>query len=199
MRATVTLAIVASMIAIGPVSAQDQATALAQDEDPAATARFWPGGQIPQRQVIFFSGSNFTGNRFAVTGPRANLRVPFLVRSVVVLRSESWDVCLRADYRSCSTLRSSSRNVTLLVRSARPHDDYGGTVGGQSLRGMASQYFPAPTLNGRRVAVPQGNAAAAQERANRFCQRAGFNYSRWQMLQTVSGQHYLADVLCTRS
>lgn len=191
LRSMVLLALAASVVAIAPAAAQEQ--------DPAQDARFWPGGQIPRGEITFFSNPGFSGARFTVTGPRTNVNMPYAVRSVIVLRGESWEVCARTEYRNCTTLTASARNVNMMVRSARPFDDFGGSVGGESLRGMASRYYPAPTLNGRRVRVMQSSADRAQERANRFCQRAGYNYSRFQLLQTVSGQVYLADVLCTRS
>lgn len=191
LRPVVPLSLAFACFAIGPATAQEQ--------DPAQDARFWPGGQFPRGQITFFSNAGFSGARFTVTGPRTNVLIPYPVRSVVVLQGERWEVCSRTEYRSCTTLTASSRSVNMIVRSARPIDEFGGNVGGQSLQGMASQYYPAPTLNGRRVRVEPSTADRAQDRANRFCKRAGYNYSRFQLLQTVSGRAYLADVLCTRS
>jgi hypothetical protein len=191
LRPAVTLSLIFACIAVGPATAQEQ--------DPAQDARFRPGGQLPRGEITFFSNPGFSGARFTVTGPRTNVSIPYAVRSVIVLQGEQWEVCTRTDYRNCTTLSASSRSVNMLVRSARPIDEFGGNIGGQTLRGMASQYYPAPSVNGRRVRVVPSTADRAQDRANRFCKRAGYNYSRFQLLQTVGGQVYLADVLCTRS
>lgn len=192
LRPIVPLGLAFACLAIGPATAQ-------QEQDPAVNARFWPGGQIPRGQIIFFSNPNFSGARFNVSNARPNVTVPYPVRSVVVLQGEQWEVCTRSEYRNCTTLSGSSRNLNMMVRSVRPIDEFGGNIGGNSLQGMASRYYPAPAVNGRRVRVNPSTADRAEDRANRFCKRAGYNYSRFQLLQTVSGQVYLADVLCTRS
>lgn len=67
------------------------------------------------------------------------------------------------------------------------------------MQGMASRYYPAPAVNGRRIRVAPSSADRAKDRADRFCKRAGYTHSRFQLLQTVGGQVFLADVLCTRS
>ena len=70
---------------------------------------------------------------------------------------------------------------------------------GRSLRGMASEYFPDPALNGRRIEVPGGSGNGMINAANNFCSRAGWTRSAYQRLETVRGRVYLADVLCVRS
>lgn len=193
LRPVVPLSLALACLAVGPATAQEQ------DQDPALNARFWPGGQLPRDQIIFFSEPGFGGARYSVNSARPNVTVPYLVRSIVVLQGDRWEVCTRSEYRNCVTLSGSNRSTNLLVRSVRPLDEFNGSVGGQSLQGMATRYYPAPTLNGRRIRVVPATADRAQDRADRFCKRAGYNYARYQLLQTVSGRVYLADVLCTRS
>jgi hypothetical protein len=67
---------------------------------------------------------------------------------------------------------------------------------------MASEFFPAPALSGRRIeACRRGPATpdCARQSAEQFCRTAGWNYARHSLMETVGRTVYLADVLCTRS
>ena len=76
-------------------------------------------------------------------------------------------------------------------------------VGGMNLRGMAAQYFAAPSQNGSRVlACPgnnNGNPGCAQATADRVCVSAGWRRAAFQMQQTVQGRVLLTDVLCVNN
>ena len=78
---------------------------------------------------------------------------------------------------------------------------WSGPIGGQSLRGIASQYWPAPEINRRRVeACPgsnNGSARCAQETADRFCSFAGWRRAQFVQQVTVNRRQLLSDVLCT--
>jgi hypothetical protein len=175
-------------------------SAIAQAVDPTIA-------QIPSDQITLFSGSSFNGASLVVTGPRTNLNIPYRIRSVMIRQGRPWEICSRTQYRNCQTYNAPIRNVSITVGSARPvrpaiqppiQPPIVG--GGRSLRGMASEYFPAP-LNpqGARVELQNATGNAAAERADRFCKRIGWNGSAYERLQTVSGRVYLADVLCVQS
>ena len=173
----------------GPASAQEERV----EPLDATTAA--------SRQMTLFSGSSFNGPSLGVTGPRAVLALPYRVRSVIIQPGERWQLCSQTQFRNCQTYTGRVQNVQLTVASARPVRPVvlPPVGGGQSLRGMASEYFPAPRENGQRVEVRAGTAAAAAQRADRFCARSGWVGSAHERLQTVSGRVYLADVLCVRS
>ena len=90
------------------------------------------------------------------------------------------------------------------IRSLSPvvEPPFGGG-GGQSLRGMAAEFFPQPTgRNGQRVLACRTGSATmncATQTAQQFCRGQGYQNVGNVALQTVRGQHYLADVLCRRS
>ena len=67
---------------------------------------------------------------------------------------------------------------------------------GQSLRGLASEYFVAPERGGNRIEVQPGTAEAMSREAIEFCRTHGWRASAHQRLQTVEGRFYLADVFC---
>ena len=76
-------------------------------------------------------------------------------------------------------------------------------VGGMNLRGMAAQYFAAPSQNGSRVQACPGNNAGnpgcAQATADRVCVSAGWRRAAFQLQQTVQGRVLLTDVLCVNN
>ncbi len=98
--------------------------------------------------------------------------------------------------------------MVMTVRSARPVGAVipasatpaaGVLPGGQSLRGMASEYFVAPADGQVRIQVPEGTAEAGSRRANEFCRAHGWRSSVYQRLQSIGGVLYLADLLCADS
>jgi hypothetical protein len=155
-------------------------------------------------EVTFYSEIAFRGQSFTVTGPRENVRVPFTVRSAQIASGDSWEICTETRYRGrCNEVSDTQGNVAWTVRSARPAQG-GGLVPGnqQSLRGMASEYFPQPSdWRGRVLSCPEGNATAscAARNADRFCVSKNWTASSFERQETVRGRVYLADVLCTRT
>lgn len=177
-----------------------------------AAAVVLPAGASAQRsgQLTFYSDIAFRGQSFTVTGPRENVRVPFSIRSAQVAPGESWEICTSTQYRGdCQTIAESVGNVALTVRSARPLR--GSTLpapipnapgNAQSLRGMASEYFPQPSDgSGRVLSCPggSGSASCAAQTADAFCRSRGWTASAYERQETVAGRNYLTDVLCTRT
>lgn len=192
----------------------------------AAVAALLPAaatGQQEQRVVIpgqgqgtltLFERQNFGGQAITFRQGEGSVRVPFQVRSIIA--EGGWRVCsdtngrgscIWADQRYPQADRFPGVNFT--VRSVIPQNGGGsggsggwsGPVGGQSLRGIASQYWPAPEINRRRVeACPgsnNGSARCAQETADRFCSFAGWRRAQFVQQVTVNRRQMLSDVLCT--
>ena len=81
-------------------------------------------------------------------------------------------------------------------------DDFGSGFAGPTLRGMASEFFRAPESRGQRVVACRfgpATANCAADTAGRFCQARGYADSAFQRMETIRGQTFLADVLCSRS
>ena len=131
----------------------------------------------------------------------------------------SWEVCEQRHFMGrCTVLTGSSTNLTSQlgitrigsIRPARsippnpgpglgPLPGPGG--GGQSLRGMAAEFFPAPESRGRRIDACNtqgGSAACITREAENFCRSRGYVSARNSAAETVGGRIYLADVLCSR-
>lgn len=105
-------------------------------------------GAQPQRfgEMTLFSGANFTGSRYTVTGPRENIRLPWQVRSVRASPGEEWQVCTQTGYRgACTTILGSRNNLNQLVGSARPF--------GQPARRDEITFFSARSFTGNRLTV----------------------------------------------
>lgn len=152
-------------------------------------------------EMTLYSNSNYSGARYVVTGQRNILDLGFTVRSVRMANGESWKLCSGEQLRNCTTYRSSTQSIRMDVRSAAPVAS-GSTKPqpgqfGQSLRGMAAEFFPRPELRGTRIASA-GSAAAAKSGADGFCRQAGWSRSANERLETVGGRNYLTDVLCVR-
>jgi len=91
-------------------------------------------------------------------------------------------------------VRSARPVANIIPASATAAQGLPGT--GQSLRGLASEYFVAPERGGNRIEVQPGTAEAMSRGAIEFCRSRGWRASAHQRLQTVDGRFYLADVLC---
>lgn len=155
-------------------------------------------------EMTLYSERNFRGATYTVTGPRAFIRIPWQVRSVRVQPGQNWELCRDVEYRGCIWVEQSMSNLRTTVGSARPGGGplpappIGGPVG-QSLRGMSSEYFVAPTWGAGRIEVRPSTAAEAGRRADEFCRSRGWRGAAFQQLQTVGRRVYLTDVLCVRS
>lgn len=163
-----------------------------------------PAAAQRQGEITFYSDIAFRGQSFTVTGPREILRLPFTVRSARVAPGDRWTVCTEIRYRGrCNEVDETQGNIAWRVRSARPLSG-GGTVpgNGQSLRGMASEYFHQPSDGRGRVlscAYGAATASCAAQTADQFCRSRGWTASSYERQETVQGRVYLADVLCTRT
>jgi hypothetical protein len=155
-------------------------------------------------ELTLFSQPNFRGQSFTVTGPRENLGLQWTVRSLQVVRGETWELCARTAFRTpCRQFQQSAPSLNQTVASARPavvHMPEPAPPNRQSLRGMNAEFFVAPTDNGARViSCAAGTAACARTSANRFCRSRGWGGASFEQQQTINRRNYLADVLCTRT
>lgn len=173
--------------------------------------------------VTVYRDPGFRGPAVAVERANANLGLRFPVSSVRVARGE-WELCSEPNFRGrCLLVAQNTANLRATygwagpLQSVRPRNDGpppfgpppGGGGGGRSetLRGMASQFWPAPrtggdgTVGSRVLACPRGSATAncASENANSFCRRQGWTRQAYNRMETEAGRNYLADVLCVRS
>lgn len=158
-------------------------------------------------EVAMFSKGHFKGYRTAIAGPSQFFQ-PLVVRSIVIPAGSEWELCSGNTYTGCRQIRASTKAMVMTVRSARPVAailpasaglQTSAMGRGQSLRGLASEYFVAPDNGGNRVAVQPGTAEAMSSRAAEFCRARGWRSSVHGRLQTVGGSVYLADVLCVDS
>lgn len=164
-----------------------------------------PTPQPGYSELTLYSQIGFRGQSYTVTGPRTSIRIPFTARSARMTGGGTWEICTSTDYRGrCNTVSEDQGNVAWVVGSARPA---GGATplppaNQSSLRGMASAYFPQPSdFRGRVLACNRSNAtgACASQTADRFCVSQGWTTSKHELMETVGGRVYLADVLCTRA
>lgn len=162
-------------------------------------------------RATIYRDPGFRGPAVAVERSNPNLRLAFEVYSIRI-DGRAWELCPEPNFRGrCLTVRQSTSDLRRSfgwagpLQSMRPAmggSGGGGSVGGQSLRGMAAEFYPAPRRGNQRVqACDRGSATAscAAETADRFCRAAGWNGSARQAMETVNRQVYLADVLCVRA
>lgn len=163
----------------------------------------------PPPEAIIYRDAGYQGPAVNVSEPQPNLGLAWKVNSIRV-RSGRWQMCERTNYRGdCRTVDRDSPILGrplqgIAVQSMRPlgYNPPGEPGNNPSLRGMASQFYPAPARGGYRVlACPSGNATAgcAERNAKAFCSAMGWRRSARQMMETVRGRVYLADVVCTNS
>lgn len=167
--------------------------------------------------ATIYRDSGFQGPAVAVDQATPNLRLNFQVQSIRITRG-AWELCPEPNYRgnclivgqTTPDLRRTHYGWTGRLQSMRPAGNGGGWGGGgggngqeRSLRGMASEFFPAPRQgNGRVLACPQsnsGSASCAAATADRFCQQRGWRGSARELMETENRRIYLADVLCVQS
>lgn len=159
--------------------------------------------------ATIYRDSGFRGPAVAIDRANPNLRLNFQVQSIRIARG-NWELCPEPNFRGrCLILGESTQDLRRTynwpgpLQSIRPVNGGGGGESPKpTLRGMASEFFPAPTQgNGRVLACPNGNATSncAAATADRFCQQRGWRASAHELLETVNRRVYLADVLCVRS
>ncbi|AHE55722.1 beta/gamma crystallin-related protein [Sphingomonas sanxanigenens] len=182
----------------------------AQDQD----ARFRPPpGWSGRHQATLYRERNFAGPAVSVQRAEANLGVTWPVQSIRV-QTGRWQICTGPSFTGrCDILM---RDVPVIaesyrrILSIRPVYDVapprppggggvGGGTGGQSLRGMAAEFFPNPRRGGVALECRTGTAACAKQTADAFCRSAGWNGSRNAALRTVARRNHVVDVLCVRS
>lgn len=195
--ATLAVALTMSGLAFG----QEEPAPMSQQADE----RFRPPTQQQNTgglEAILHRDTFFNGPFQSVTASRTDLSLGWDVRSIRV-RSGEWQICTGRNFtgrcttidRDQPTLNSQFRSI----QSMRPTGGWGTGVG-QSLRGAASEFFPAPRRNGQRIECQGGgNSSCARQAANQFCRSVGWLVARTQAIETVGNRSYVADVLCARN
>jgi hypothetical protein len=183
-------------------SAQDdpapmQATTATQNE------RFLPppAGQ-GGLEAIVHRDTFFAGPFVSVTASRSDMNLGWDARSIRV-RSGEWQICTGRNFTGrCNTIDRDQPTLSSqfrTIQSMRPTGGWGTGVG-QSLRGAASEFFPAPRRNGQRIECQGGsNSSCARQAANQFCRSVGWLVARTQGIETEGRWSYVADVLCART
>lgn len=170
-------------------------------------------------EAIIYRDPGYRGPAAAQSRADPDLGLAWPVHSVRVQRG-TWELCSLPNFRG--TCFTTSQSLAIIgnrlgfgnrlgsIRLALPDGGPGGGWGGgnlapgtgRSLRGMAAQFYPDPTLRGKRVlACPQGAAtsACAARSADEFCSRSGWTAAAREAMETVNRRVYLADVLCSRT
>jgi hypothetical protein len=171
--------------------------------------------------ITLYRDPGFRGPAVTVDRANANMGLRFPIGSARVASGE-WELCPEPGFRGrCLIVAQNTANLRAAygwpgpLQSVRPGDvgpppfgpPGGGGGRGETLRGMASQFWPAPrtggdgTVGSRVLACPGGSATAncAAENANSFCRRQGWTRGAYNRIETEAGRNYLADVLCVRS
>lgn len=164
-----------------------------------------PDQEQPSDEAALFSKGHFKGARKTVLGP-TRFPGPFLMKSVSIPAGSQWEFCSGSTFTGCRQYSQSTPSTVMNVRSARPlasiipasatAPEQGLQGSGQSLRGLASEFFVAPDVGGNRIEVEGGTAEAMSRQAIEFCRTRGWRTSAHERLQTMGGKFYLADVLC---
>lgn len=153
-------------------------------------------------EAIVHRDTLFNGPLVSVTRSHPNLNLAWDVRSIRV-RSGEWQICTGQNFTGrCMTIDRDQPTLSpqfRSIRSMRPTGGWGTGIG-ESLRGAASEFFPAPRRNGQRLQCQGGggNSNCARQAANQFCRSIGWIVARTQTVETVGGRTYVADVLCAR-
>ncbi|QMW22988.1 beta/gamma crystallin-related protein [Sandaracinobacteroides saxicola] len=164
----------------------------------------------PRGDATLYTSPDYRGGSKYFSGPREYSGFNSVVRSVRMGRDETWELCSREQYRGrCVTVRGSSRDLSRdygfrdRVGSLRPivattlpmpMPQPGGP--GDSLRGMAAQFYPRPV--GLQCSGPV-TGSCAKVAADAFCRANGWNGSRNSGLETRGRDVFVVDVLCVRS
>lgn len=185
-------ALMASGLAVGQ---EEPAPMSTQDE------RARPPGQ-GGLEAIVHRDTFFNGPFQSVTASRTDLNLGWEARSIRV-RSGEWQICTGRNFTGrCTTIDRDQPTLTpqfRSIQSMRPTGGWGTGVG-QSLRGAASEFFPAPLRDGQRIECQGGgNSSCARQAANQFCRSVGWVVARTQGVETLRGKGVVADVLCART
>ena len=169
-------------------------------------------------EATIYRDVGFEGPAVYIARATPDLGLTWPVRSVRVKKG-LWEICSRTNYRGrCVKVAADDPDISGrtgffdTVKSMRP---LGGPQiqpplppqppippAGTSLRGMSAEFFPAPGTNGyRMLSCANGGSTAncAAKTADTFCRNVGWNGSKTETQETISGRVYLADVLCVRS
>jgi hypothetical protein len=169
-----------------------------------------PTPQPAAAEAIIYRELNYRGSAVNVHAAQPNLGLAWQVRSIRLVRG-SFEICTRPNYNGdCTRITGSYPNTATLnigstIQSMRPvaaAPPPGPGAFGPTLRGMASQFYTQPSINGRRVlACPAAGSSVncANEGAAEFCRARGYNYVGNVAMETVARRVVLADVLCRRS
>ena len=169
------------------------------------------------QSATIYRDANHSGPAVAVDRANPNLRLNFEVTSIRV-NSGEWELCPEPNFRGrCLTVTRTNADLRRAfgwpgrLQSIRPTGSWNGgggngsgsgPISGARLKGMASEFFPAPRRgNGRVLACATGTATAtcAAQTADRFCVDAGWRGASHQLMETENRRVYLADVLCVRT
>jgi len=167
---------------------------------------------VRDAEATIYRDPNFQGPAMAVQRAQPDLRLAWPVYSVRVARG-AWQLCSAPNFQgNCVTVTRNEPNISgrfgrgNVLRSIRPisNGPGGPVVGnpGQSLRGMAAEFYPKPMDGRSRVlACQRGSATAncAAQTADQFCRAHGWTASAREAMETEARRVYLADVLCTRT
>lgn len=161
-------------------------------------------------EATIYRDQNYSGPAVAIQAEEPNLGLAWRVSSIRV-KSGEWQLCSAPNYRGdCTTVDRDRPRLGLfgrgmVVQSARYVGGGGPGMqpgdGGQSLRGMASQYYALPMAYGQPVPAcsRSATAACAAESADRFCQTMGWRISVHERMETRQGRVVLRDVLCANA
>lgn len=154
-----------------------------------------------QRQVEIYGRGAFKGPSMSFSEPTQHIDPAFTARSVRIVGNSSWELCSGNTYTGCRRVDKSTPGAVFIVRSARPVAPLIVTrvsPPNQSLRGVESEFFIAPTRGHARVAVPAGHPEEMRRVANDFCRSAGWPISAHAQVQQDGPNYYLVDVLCAK-
>lgn len=198
MRFVIGTTFAAVLMLSGLAIAQEEPAPMQQQDERSRPPTQGSGGL----EAIVHRDTLFNGPFQSVTASRPDLNLGWEARSIRV-RSGEWQVCTGRNFTGrCTTIKSDTPALSpqfRSIQSMRPTGGWGTGVG-QSLRGAASEFFPAPRRDGQRIECQGGGTSScARQAANQFCRSVGWPLARTQSVETESGQSVVADVLCSRT
>ncbi len=167
-------------------------------------------------EATIYRDANFSGPAMFIDRANPNLGLAWPVRSIRV-PAGNWELCPQTNFRgTCMIIGQNTADLRRAygwagpLQSMRPLNQGGGGGNGGggggtypgSLRGMASEFFPAPRSGNSRVLACRNNNATANcaaDTADRFCRSVGWRGALHQTMQSERNRVYLADVLCANA